>query len=46
MFATHCDSVEEVAKALATLRAMVMNAEMDEQLATASKDIRARFIQS
>ncbi len=43
MFAIHCDSVEDVAKALAAVREMVMNGEMDEQLAKASKDIRARF---
>ena len=43
MFAIRCDSVEDVAKALATLREMVTNGEMDEQLDKASKDIRARF---
>ena len=46
MFAIHCDSVDEVAKALATLREMVMNGEMDTQLAKASKDIRTNFVKS
>jgi hypothetical protein len=43
MFAIHCDSAEDVAKALVTLRRMVLNGEIDDQLAKASKDIRARF---
>ncbi len=43
MFAIHCDSVEDVAKALAAIREMVLNGDFDEQLAKASKDIRARF---
>jgi len=30
MFAIRCDSVEDVAKALATLREMVLNGESDE----------------
>lgn len=46
MFAIHCDSVDEVAEALATLRKIVLNGGMDEQLDKASKDIRARFTSS
>ena len=43
MFAIHCDSVEGVATALSTLREMVLNGEIDDQLAKASNDIKARF---
>lgn len=43
MFAIQCASLDDAAQALAAVREMVLNGEMDEQLAKASKDIRARF---
>jgi hypothetical protein len=43
MFAIQCDSLDQAAQALAAVREMVLSGEMDEQLAKASKDIRARF---
>ena len=43
LFAIRWDSVEGVATALATLRDMVLNGEVDAQIAAASNDIRSRF---
>lgn len=43
MFAIQCDTTEEAGQALVAVREMVLNGELDEQLAKASKDIRARF---
>ena len=43
MFAIQCDSLDGAAQALATVREMLLNGDLDDQLAKASKDIRARF---
>jgi hypothetical protein len=43
MYAVQCATIEEAGQALAAVREMVLNGEMDEQLTKASKDIRARF---
>ncbi|CAN1504540.1 hypothetical protein MCEREM21A_00602 [Sphingomonadaceae bacterium] len=43
MFAIQCATIEEAGQALAAVREMVLSGEMDEQLAKASMDIRARF---
>ncbi len=43
MFAIQCDSLDGAAQALAAMREMVLNGDLDEQLAKASKEIRARF---
>ena len=43
MFAIQCDSLDEAAQALAAVREIVLNGDLDDQLAKASKDIRARF---
>lgn len=43
MFAIQCDDIDQAAEALATVRAMVLQGDFDEQLAKASKDIRAKF---
>ena len=43
MFSIECASLDEAAQALATVREMVLNGDLDDQLAKASKDIRARF---
>lgn len=43
MFSIECSSLDEAAQALAAVREMVLNGDLDDQLAKASKDIRARF---
>lgn len=43
MFAIQCESVETATSALSQVRAMVLNGDFDDQLATASSDIRAKF---
>lgn len=43
MFAIQCESLETATSALSQVRAMVLNGDFDEQLATASSDIRAKF---
>jgi hypothetical protein len=43
MFAIQCASLGEAAQALATVREMVLNGDLDDQLAKSSKEIRARF---
>ena len=43
MFAIQCESLDEAAQALAAVREMALKGDLDEQLAKASKDIRARF---
>jgi prophage DNA circulation protein len=43
MFAIQCKNAEEAMQALITVRSMVLNGEIDEQLAQASQNIRSRF---
>jgi len=43
MFAIQCASLDEAAQALAAVREMVLNGDLDDQLAKSSKEIRARF---
>jgi len=43
MFAIQCASLEGAAQALAAVREMVLNGDLDDQLAKSSKEIRARF---
>ena len=43
MYAVQCDTIEGTGQALAAVRGMVLNGDLDEQLAKASKEIRARF---
>ena len=43
MYAVQCDTIEGAGQALAAVRGMVLNGDLDDQLAKASKDIRARF---
>lgn len=43
MFAIQCGTIDEAGQALAAVRKMVVEGDLDEQLAKASKDIRARF---
>jgi hypothetical protein len=43
MFSIQCTDLEHVAQALATVRAMILKGELDDQLARASSDIRSRF---
>lgn len=43
MFAIQCDNIQAVAQALQTVKDMVLKGELDEHLAKASADIRAKF---
>ena len=43
MFAIQCKNAEEAAQALAVVRSMALNGEIDEQLAQTSQNIRASF---
>lgn len=43
MFAIECKDSNDVSNALETVRQMVLNGTLDEQLAQASGEIRARF---
>jgi hypothetical protein len=43
MYAVQCDTIEGAGQALAAVREMVLNGDLDDQLAKASKDIRAKF---
>ncbi len=43
MYAVQCDTIEGAGQALAAVREMVRNGDLDDQLAKASKDIRAKF---
>lgn len=43
MFAIECDSVDLTIQALAHVRGMVLNGELDVQLAAASSAIRSKF---
>jgi hypothetical protein len=43
MFSIQCDTIEGAGQALAAVREMVLNGDLDDQLAKASKNIRARF---
>lgn len=43
MFAIRCGTSEQAGLAPAAVREMVLNGDLDDQLAKASKDIRAKF---
>ena len=43
MYAVQCDTIEGAGQALAAVREMVLNGDLDDQLAKSSKEIRARF---
>lgn len=44
MFSVQCQDLDHVEAALCTVRAMVLQGDLDPQLAQASTDIRERFI--
>jgi hypothetical protein len=43
MFSVQCADLDQAEAALCTIRAMVLQGELDAQLTKASKDIRSRF---
>lgn len=43
MFAIQCDSVDDVSTVFVAVRSMVLNGELDQQLAQALQDIRTKF---
>jgi hypothetical protein len=43
MFSDQCADLDQAEAALCTIRAMVLQGELDAQLTKASKDIRSRF---
>jgi hypothetical protein len=43
MFAIQCDSLNEATQTVAVVRGMVLNGDLDEQLAKASNEIRQKF---
>jgi hypothetical protein len=43
MFSVQCADLDQAEAALCTIRAMVLQGDLDDQLAKASTDIRAKF---
>jgi len=43
MFSIQCKSIEECEEVLATVRSMVLNGDLDDQLTKLAREIRTRF---